>query len=65
MRPTHRPSDLVLVTIEEVRDVIFRMGWFKARERDGFQAILYISNWKTIGPTIYNMVREIMIILVE
>lgn len=41
------------VSLEELKNVVFSMGPFKAPSLDGFHALFYQSEWDTIGMDVY------------
>lgn len=41
-----------LVTVEEVRKVMFYIGFDKAPGPDGYSAALFKRNWAIVGPNV-------------
>ncbi|KAL5577574.1 hypothetical protein UlMin_019273 [Ulmus minor] len=63
--PTITHADnMNLVTIpgsEEIREVVFCMGSFKAPGLDGMLALFYKTYWDTVGPDVVRLVQDLFI----
>lgn len=46
------------VTDEEIGNVIRSIGAYKAPGPDGYQAVFYQSQWRTIGPSLCRMIKD-------
>ena len=43
----------------EIKEVVFQLGPFEAPGIDGFSELSFQCNWNTVGPLVYNEVRQI------
>ncbi|GMI75240.1 hypothetical protein like AT1G43760 [Hibiscus trionum] len=57
--PHERLYELIrVVTLEEVRDVVFSMDPFKASGADGFQTVFFQRNWSTVGESVHRFAHD-------
>ncbi|VFQ84372.1 unnamed protein product [Cuscuta campestris] len=52
---------LAMVTLEEVKDVVFDIGNEKAPGQDGFTAAFFKNQWSLVGQDVYEAVAEFFI----
>ncbi|PKI62440.1 hypothetical protein CRG98_017246 [Punica granatum] len=60
LSPTALQSLIQPVPVEEVHRALFDIGPFKAPRSDGFQAVIFQSNWEFIWPSLFEFIRQIM-----